>query len=337
MRVWFNHWFSTAYHLINLIRDGNPDFRFVGSNKNDFAIYKRACDEWYREPEKISEGDYVDWCIDFCREHAIDVFVPRRALTAVAQRRGDFESDGVKVLVGRDGRLMKILDDKVATYEFMSTGGLDEIVPPYRLAKNFAEFVTACDALKTSTNRVCYKLAVDEGATTFRVIDDSLENISALHNMPNMKVTRAAAEKILSRYDFKIPLIVMPYLSGREVSVDCLSTPRGNIVVPRFKTNGRFSEIKFDDEIISVAEKILALLKLDVPANIQFRFDGERFFLLEINPRMSGGLQLSCLGANVNIPDIAINRLLGVEKTWQLPAKKFCRVAHIETPIVIDG
>ena len=337
MRVWFNHWFSTAYHLINLIRDGNPDFRFVGSNKNDFAIYKRACDEWFREPEKISETDYVDWCVYFCRERAIDVFVPRRALTAIAQRRGEFESIGVKVLVGRDARLMKILDDKVATYEFMSTGGLAEIVPPHRLAKNFAEFVDACDALKTSTNRVCYKLAVDEGATTFRVIDDSLEKISALHNMPNMKVTRAAAEKILSRYDFKIPLIVMPYLSGREVSVDCLSTPQGNIVVPRFKTNGRFSEIKFDDEIISVAEKILALLKLDVPANIQFRFDGERFFLLEINPRMSGGLQLSCLGANVNIPDIAINQLLGVEKVWHLPAKKFCRVAHIETPIVIDG
>ena len=336
MRVWFNHWFSTAYHLINLIRDGNPNFRFVGSNKNDFAIYKRACDEWFREPEKISEADYVGWCVDFCREHAIDVFVPRRALTAVAQRRGEFESVGVKVLVGRDGHLMKILDDKVATYEFMSAGGLDEIVPPHRLAKNFAQFVDACDALKTSTNRVCYKLAVDEGATTFRVIDDSLENISALHNMPNMKVTRVAAEKILSRYDFKIPLIVMPYLSGREVSVDCLSTPQGNIVVPRFKTNGRFSEIKFDDAIISVAEKILTLLKLDVPANIQFRFDGEKFFLLEINPRMSGGLQLSCLGANVNIPDIAINQLLGVEKVWRMTAKKFCRVANIETPIVID-
>ena len=150
-----------------------------------------------------------------------------------------------------------------------------------------------------------------------------------------MKVTRAAAEKILSGYDFKIPLIVMPYLSGREVSVDCLSTPQGNIIVPRFK-NGRFSEIKFDDEIISVAEKILSVLKVDVPINIQFRFDAEKFFLLEINPRMSGGLKLSCLGAGVNIPDIAINQLLGVEKVWSRPEKKFCRVANIETPIVID-
>ena len=334
MRVWFNHWFSTAYHLINLIRDANPEFKFVGSNKNDYAIYKLACDEWHREPEKISDADYVDWCLSFCREHAVDIFVPRRNLTAIALRRDDFNQRGVKVLVG-DGHLTKILDDKVATYEFIAAGGLAEIVPPYRIATTFDEFVRACDALKTSTNRICYKLAADEGALTFRVIDDAIENISALHNMPNMKVTRAAAEKILSRYDFKIPLLVMPYLSGREISTDCLTTPQGNIIVPRFKTNHRYSEIKFDDAIIHVAEKILSLLNFDVPLNIQLRTDAEKLYLLEINPRMSGGLQLSCLGAGVNIPDLAISRLLGVNKPWTAPAKKFRRVANIESPIIL--
>lgn len=338
MRIWFNHWFSTAYHLINLIREGSPKkFYFVGSNKNDYAIYKRSCDEWHREPEKISADDYVDFCLNFCREHGINIFVPRRNLTAIAQRLEDFDGQGVKVLVGRDARLMKILDDKAATYEFISAGGISEIVPPYRLAKNFDEFNAACDALKTSSNRVCYKLVEDEGALTFRVIDDTTENISALHNMPNMKVTRAAAQKILSRYDFKIPLLVMPYLGGREISVDCLVTPRGKIIIPRFKTNGRYSEIKFDAAIIAAAEKILRLINFDVPINIQFRTDGERFFLLEINPRMSGGLQLSCLGAGINIPDLAINQLLGVVKDWTPPEKKFCRVANIETPIILDS
>lgn len=338
IRIWFNHWFSTAYHLIDLIRAGESDkFYFVGSNKNDYAIYKRNCDEWYREPEKISVADYVDFCLEFCREHEINVFVPRRNLTAIAQSREEFERAGVKVLVGKDARLMKILDDKVATYEFMAAGGLEEIIPPYRIAKNFDDFTQAVDALKTSANRICYKLTEDEGALTFRVIDNSIENISALHNMPNMKVTFDAAQKILTRYDFKIPMLVMPYLGGQEISVDCLATPRGNIIVPRFKTNHRYSEIKFDDAIISVAEKILSLLNFDVPINIQFRMDGKKFFLLEINPRMSGGLQLSCLGAGINIPNLAINQLLGVERVWTPSAKKFCRVAHIETPIIINA
>ncbi|MBE8951634.1 MAG: ATP-grasp domain-containing protein [Quinella sp. 1Q7] len=84
-----------------------------------------------------------------------------------------------------------------------------------------------------------------------------------------------------------------------------------------------------------VAEKILSLLNFDVPLNIQLRTDGERLYFLEINPRMSGGLQLSCLGAGVNIPDIATSRLLGVVKPWTAPAKKFCRVANIESPIIL--
>ncbi|MCR5833083.1 MAG: ATP-grasp domain-containing protein [Selenomonadaceae bacterium] len=337
MRIWFNHWFSTAYHLINLIRDGNRNkFDFIGSNKNDYAIYKLACDEWYREPEKISAEDYVDYCLNFCREHDINIFVPRRNLTAIAQRVTDFDNIGVKVLTGRDGDLMKTLDDKVATYEFISGGGLSEIIPPYFIAKTFDEFNTAYDKLKTADNRICYKLVEDEGAMTFRVIDDGIENISALYNMPNVKITRQAAQKILSNYDFKIPMIVMPYLSGREISVDCLCTPKGNIIIPRYKTNSRYAEIKFDDEIISVADKILSLMKLNVPVNIQFRLDGDKLRLLEINPRMSGGLQLSCLGAGINIPDLAINQLLGVAKDWRYPERKFCRVANIESPVVLN-
>lgn len=334
MRIWFNHWFSTAYHLIGLIRDANPDFRFIGTSKNNLAVYKLACDEWHGEPEKISDDAYVDWCVTFCREHAVDVFIPRRNLTAIAQRVDEFNRAGVKVLVG-NGQLMKTLDDKVATYDFITDGGLGEIVPPYKIAATFDEFDAACDAIKTADNRVCYKLIADEGALTFRVIDDTIETVAALHNMPNMKVTRAAARKILSRYDFRIPLMVMPYLSGTEISVDCLSTPRGNIIVPRFKTNHRYSEIKFDAEVISAAEKILRLMNIAVPVNIQFRTHGERLYLLEINPRMSGGLQLSCLAAGVNIPDIAVNQLLGIERPWSPIVPKTRRVANIESPVII--
>ena len=50
MRIWFNHWFSTAYHLIRMMREGTPEAVFVGSNENVRAIYRQACDEWYAEP-----------------------------------------------------------------------------------------------------------------------------------------------------------------------------------------------------------------------------------------------------------------------------------------------
>ena len=52
MRVWFNHWFSTAYHLIQLMRKGYGEpLTVVGSSSNAKAVYRQACDEWYPEQE----------------------------------------------------------------------------------------------------------------------------------------------------------------------------------------------------------------------------------------------------------------------------------------------
>ena len=33
-RIWLNHWFSTAYCIIHMMRENNPDFTFIGSNEN---------------------------------------------------------------------------------------------------------------------------------------------------------------------------------------------------------------------------------------------------------------------------------------------------------------
>lgn len=334
-KIWFNHWFSTAYHLINLMKDGG-NFIFVGSNKNNYAIYKQTCDEWYIEPAEIDEENYIEYCLNFCREHAINIFVPRRNLTTVATHIADFENIGVKVLTAKNPALMQILDDKVKTYEYISEIGLREIVPPFEIVNSIAEFERAYNLLKTADNRICYKLVKDEGAVTFRVIDDSLENASGLYNTPNAKVTYNTAIKILSQYSFKIPILEMLYLNGQEISVDCLTTASGNIIIPRYKNNARYSEIRFDSEIMALAEKILQNLKMPVPVNIQFKMHGGNPYLLEINPRMSGGLQLSCLGTKINIPALAINQLLGINQSWQYPPHNSCKVANIETPICLE-
>ena len=337
MKIWFNHWFSTAYHLIQLMKNTNPDkFTFVGSSTNNYAIYKSVCDEWHIEPVDISETNYINFCINFCQQHQVDIFVPRRHLTAISAHLDLFNNIGVKVLAGQNPHLMQIFDDKVKTYEYISNLGLSEIIPEYQIVKSLAEFEQIYKSLKTSDNRICYKLVKDEGAITFRIIDDNLESASGLHNIPNVKVTYAAAIKILSKYNFNIPMIMMIYLNGQEISVDCLSTPKGNIIIPRYKTNHRYYEINFNSEIMNIANEILDHLNMAVPVNIQFKFHNNKPYLLEINPRMSGGLQLSCLGAGINIPDIAINQLIGITKDWAYPTYKCCRVANIESPICLE-
>ena len=84
----------------------------------------------------------------------------------------------------------------------------------------------------------------------FRVIDDDIESLTGLYSKPGSKITLLAAIKVLKNYDFKIPILIMPYLDGVEISVDCMKTPTGNIILPRYKTNKRYSEIIFDSQII---------------------------------------------------------------------------------------
>ena len=335
MNVWFNHWFSTAYHLIRLMRAAGGDLRFLGTGTNPRAIYRAAVDAWEDEPEMESDAAYVEYALAFCRAHDVRVFVPRRRLAAIVEARAAFEDLGVQLFAPTDGALVRTLEDKVATYECLERWGLGALVPPYRLAHSLAEFRAAVDALEALGGRVCYKLAIDEGATTFRVIDERVQEPAALRAMPGAKVTRAVAEAVLGAYDFSIPVIVLPYLAGPEISVDALKAKDGDILLPRYK-GGRYSTLHWDETIVTYAKELLRRLAQPVPVNLQFRLHEGKPYLLEINPRMAGGLQLSCAASSVNVPAIALAELLGRNFPWQMPKEKDVVVANIETPIVLE-
>ena len=67
-RIWMNHWFSTAYNIVNLIKQDDPDFLVIGSNENFGSPIRTVCNEWYQEPTLKDEA-YVDFCLEFCQKH----------------------------------------------------------------------------------------------------------------------------------------------------------------------------------------------------------------------------------------------------------------------------
>ena len=79
---------------------------------------------------------------------------------------------------------------------------------------------------------------------------------------------------------------------------------------------------------------IMERTDLQYPCNIQFKIKDGIPYLLEVNTRMSGGLQMSCLAADVNIPNIALNKLLGREAPWSI-RKEERIVSYIEIPQII--
>ncbi len=329
-RLWFNHWFSTAYNVILMIRQENPDFQIIVSNERELTPLKAVCDEWYQEPV-LPDEEYAEYCLQFCLEHHIDVFLPRRGMVPVSRRKADFEARGIRVMCDRY-EMVSILSRKDAAYEFLRENGIST-VPECRVVRTVPEFQEAYSDLKKRYREVCIKFVRDEGGKSFRLIDNTRKGYGALFKKQNTRMTLDAVLEALSEREVFAPLMVMPFLSGKEISVDCLQTAKGPVMIPRIKGSGRIEQLTFDPEILEKTREIFDLVRLEQPCNIQFKYLDGRPWFLEINTRMSGGIQMACAAAKVNIPDLAVSRLLGVEKDWTMDTTERY-VTHAEVPVV---
>ena len=330
-RIWFNHWFSTVYLMIEMLKQADWEYYIIGSNDKENAVYRAVCDEWYQEPV-LSETEYIQYCLNFCREHRVDIFIPRRQFLSVSRHKKDFEALGVSVMVD-DYDLIEPLSCKTKTYECLKD--IRSIhIPPYFKVTNAEEFVTAYRQLKKDYSQVCFKFEFDEGGLSFRLIDDSAKGYASLFRNRFGKITFEEAVSALSEREKIAPLIVMPYLPGEEVSVDCLSTAKGRIMIPRFKGSTRTERISFQEDILKMCSDFMDRFPLQWPFNIQFKYLCDVPYLLEVNTRMSGGVPLACHAEQINILDIAVSKLIGAEKDWHL-SKKETKIAYLERPLII--
>lgn len=332
IRVWFNHWFSTSYRLIELMKkNGGEQVWVIGTNKQNNSVIRNVCDEWY--PEPVTDGDaYVKDCIGFCLEHKVDVFVPRRKMADISRNMDRFHEIGVKVMA-EDYTRLELLEDKARTYDLLRSQK-SLLIPEYRTVNTAKEFEQAYRELKETEKQICVKFVLDEGGMSFRKISDQENPYQMLKMYAGNSIPFNRYMEWLRAIEPFDSLMVMPYLPGKEISVDCLNTPSGLIAVPRYKGAARHEEIIYEDRIMDMVNCVMSVTGLEFPCNIQFKLKEDKPYLLEINTRMSGGLQMSCLATGVNIPNIALNKLLGKEIPWSFERKNSI-VSYIEMPQII--
>lgn len=330
-RIWLNHWFSTAYNIINLIREDDKEFQIIGSNANKESPIKMACDEWYQEPV-LRDDEYVDFCLDFCKEHAVDIFMPRREMIAISKNKDKFTQLGIKVMVD-DYKYVNMLNHKEQAYEKFLAEGIGR-VPEYYLVTTVEQFKEAYYKLVEKDNMVCFKFVRDEGGTSYRLIDNTRRGYKSLFYKSSTRMTLEDVINALSERETFTPMMVMPYLPDSEISVDCLMTNDGLIAIPRVKDYSRIEKICYDEEIMSTCKLFFEKIPLEQPCNIQLKYKDGIPYMLEVNTRMSGGVQMACAASGVNIPNIAVNKLLGINKSWENNMLERC-VTHVETPIVL--
>ena len=334
-RIWFNRWFSTAYHLIESIKNNTDgmEFEVFGTHPNKDTVYFQICD--YHETEPVLESDaYIDFCIDFCKKHNIDIFVPYHYALEISGAINRFQDVGTKVLVSENNKLMQTISHKGKLYDSLIDTDLKDLLPEYKIVETAEQFKEAYDKLIQNGKKVCMKPADGRGGEGFRVIRDSDSTIDELFGHITHKVSFREVHKILAEVDRFEELMVMEYLPDYEYSIDCLAF-NGQLLaaVPRKKVAGRVRGLENNPDLIEIANKVNDIYKIPYVYNIQVKYSNGVPKLLEINPRMSGGLHITCL-SGINFPYLAIKLLLTGEA--DVPTPQFDILAtHVEKSVVL--
>ncbi|MBL8485323.1 MAG: ATP-grasp domain-containing protein [Rhodocyclaceae bacterium] len=308
MRVWFNKTFSSIHNALRLIRAADPgrNYELVASSPNPNALVRLAVDAFHEEPAGLRGLAYLEWCAAFCRRERIDIFVPGKEAALIAGEREYFDACGTRVLSCATRPTLDLLHDKARFYAMVDC---PEAPPPDWLAcASPAQFDDAYACLKREHAELCIKPAVSVYGIGFRRVR---EDCSAWHlfagghdyqiDLPSLRAM------LQEQAEFPV-LLVMEFLGGHEYSVDCVAS-HGNLkfAVARRKPlrAGQGQTIDTRADIEAACARIVRQFGLNGWVNIQFREGRRGLRLLEVNPRMSGGIAMACL-AGPNLPFLGL-------------------------------
>lgn len=339
-RVWFNKCFSSIHGVLRQLRNSWGDgLVLIGSHTTPFFGPLTECDVVELEPILVAPHAYVNWCLDFCKHHNVDVFVPGRMRDVIADHRSAFESLGTRLVLAGDGPTLRLLENKSA---FLEAVPKSVSVHRFYRARNWAEFSSACNCLHEAELPICFKPTIGSYGLGFYVLDDDMTPLKRLLRSEGHRISSSELRTILGALDHFPELLVMEYLDGPEFSVDVLAHA-GELKAmicrrkPLHRDNcsngisrtcnvneGSSQTLISEPKIEGMVRDLVSHFNLQGVLNVQFRSprrSPDTPYVLEINGRMSGGLAYAGL-SGINLLYLAIKAsLLSPEETFPLIPK----------------
>lgn len=331
-RVWFNKTFSSVAAAIRLIREADVvgDYHIVCSSTNPHALGFLTAHESAIEPSGLKGEAYLDWCLHFCRENSIGIFVPGKEANLVSAAREQFAALGTRVLCAASQEVLDLLHDKARFYQTVDL----KLAPPaaFRVVENVAQFDCAYRELREAHAKLCVKPSQSVYGLGFSVIDEERSCAQLLLEGVQYHIGLDDLRRGFAAMDGFRTMLVMEYLDGHEYSVDCVGD-NGRLVcaIPRKKSMlaGQGQTIDMRDDILESTRQLTAAYGLNGVFNVQFREGRNGLGLLEINPRMSGGIAMACV-AGPNLPYLALRGFDRGFDGLQIPAiRAGIRVAEL--------
>lgn len=231
-------------------------------------------------------------------EHQTKVLLTGRNSIDYELHRTQFEQAGIRLLTGSTSTdMLNKIDDKFAFIKHCEASNI-----PVAKGWRFDSLHELKALLEEHGHQpLCVKPVTGIFAQGFwrldtgKRSDECYDSFEHLYLTDDRKITTAqfisAYEHSLMVKEKPIPMLLMPYLNGREYSIDVVCE-KGEVLaaITRYKV-GKVQHIGYDKEVMEVVIPLIRAFDCDGIVSVQTKEDSEgQHCVLEINSRPSGGI-----------------------------------------------
>ncbi len=310
MAVWLLEGQSSQRDLLQALRPALPGKIPLYASHRKFRPEITDCaDQSWQEP--ADDAERVQWVLDTAKQHQVKLVWAGRRGQVYEPHRAEFTAAGIELITGAlSVQDLLDLDNKAIFAERCQQAGIP--VASGWVIEN-GQQLSDVVATQGEQQALCIKPVHGIFAEGFwRLIDD----LSPFRCFLNPDDRRVNTQLFIDSYTAQTqpkPMLVMPYLSGTEYSVDMVCEA-GQVIaaVARDKRPDKSQCLMLEHEVIELARRVVALFGCDGIVNLQSKADAQgQQHVLEINARPSGGIGYT-LHTGLNLAAICVLRRLGL-------------------------
>ena len=331
-------------------------FTVIASHRDDRQEIFEFADKVYLEPvlakdEVLNiESNLERWqfVLENAKQNKVKVLLTGRNGIDYEAHREAFTAAGMRLLTGATSvAALATIEDKFA---FMQHCHAHDI--PVAQAWRFDNTAELRALLAEHSHQLlCVKPVTGIFAQGFWRLDSEKESDEQYDSFEHLYFTedkKINTAQFIAAYDNSqmikqrpIPMLLMPYLSGREYSIDVVCE-HGEVLaaITRYKT-GKIQHIGYDESVMEVVIPLIKAFGCDGIISVQTKQNDEgQHCVLEINSRPAGGIGYTT-HSGVDLTQIGFSYWLGLTKKPNLAdiIKQIipCQVRSIMTGVRIEG
>ncbi|MGP9545449.1 ATP-grasp domain-containing protein [Psychrobacter sp. AOP7-B1-25] len=307
-------------------------FQVIASHRYDRPEIFEFADMIYREPsnstvdtetQMTSEPAIPRWqfVLEHAQKHNVKVLLTGRNGIDYEAHREKFDAAGIRLLTGATSvAALESIDDKFAFMQHCHTHNI-----PVADAWRFDNAVELEALLAEHGDQpLCVKPVVGIFAQGFWRLDTGKADSTAYDSFEHLYFTEGKkinTAQFVNAYtnsqmvrERPIPMLLMPYLSGQEYSIDVVCE-YGEVLaaVTRHKT-GKIQHIGYEQSVMDVVIPLIRAFGCDGIVSVQTKADSSgQHRVLEINSRPSGGIGYT-FHSGIDLTQVGFSYWLGLSE-----------------------